>query len=136
MRIDKRGVIVGVIVVALCLAREPLFRPNQDMVKSWLNGTTIMLERGDDSEHFVFDRVESSKIQKLKHVDGTIYRTSFWTAPSSAVAVYSFMYPCKGSLQTYRANLRYSWSVRFLGVKRERISAGVVGPLDKTEQAR
>ena len=133
MQINKRiatAGVVGVLLVALCLTREPLLRPNRTTIKMWLGGSAIMLERGKDAQHFVFDKIDSDKLQNIEHVDGAIYRTTFWPDPSEATVTYKFQYPYQGTFQSYRANISYTWVLGFFEVRRQKRSVVIVGPVD------
>ena len=126
MKIGRALLFGAVVSLAMYLVHEPLLRPDVATVRGWLDGKTIMLERGADSAHFVFEPVQASKIAGLKHVSGDAYRT--FAGPNHGTGTYAFDYPHGAAWQPYRAEIRYSWQLRWSGIERGLVDAKIIGP--------
>ena len=126
MKIGRALLFGAAFFLALYLVHEPLLRPDVATVRWWLDGKTIMVERGADSEHFVFEPVQAAKIAGLKHVSGDVYRN--FARPNHGTGTYAFDYPHGAALQHYRADIRYTWQLHWSGIKRVFVDAKIIGP--------
>lgn len=104
--------------------REPIVRPNAETVKSWLYNKPIILERTSLFKRDITEAIEPTKIQDLKHIDGSIFQNA--VISNYGLATYSFSYPYKEKIQHYTANVKYVWKVSITGGEIERTPEKVV----------
>jgi hypothetical protein len=119
---------IGVcILTAAYVVQEPLLRPNEATVLSWLNGHDITVVPVADYRPPKVEKVDSAKIRDLKHESGTIWRTRIWVFRQPGLATYTFRYPYRGELNSYKADIRYDWGIRPGWILREPQFVNILG---------
>lgn len=128
-------IILGMVVMAAAFViHEPILRPDKETVLSWMNGRDITVVPVADNQPPTVERIDSTKIRNLKHESGTIWRTRIWVFRQPGLATYTFRYPYRGELNSYKAEIRYDWGIRPGWILREPQFIGVLGPENACNQ--
>lgn len=108
--------------------REPIVRPDPEMVKRWLHNFEIVVAK----RSLWFDRkekIEPSKISKVAAQGGSVFQKPSPLA-NYATSVWRFDYPDgKEKLNSYTVVIEYEWAMKLLGgIERKFVKAIVTGP--------
>ena len=120
---------IGICVLtAAYVVQEPLLRPYKSTVLSWMNGRDITVVPVADNQPPTIEKIDSTKVRDLKHESGSIWRTRLWEFRQPGLATYTFRYPYRGELSSYKAEIRYEWGIRPGWILREPNFVNVLGP--------
>lgn len=97
-----------------------------------MNGRTITVVPVADLRPPVIEQLDQAKVQDLKHEWGSIWRTRLWF-PAFGWAGYTFRYPYRGALNSYRAEIRYACWFKSGWFLRKPDNVVVRGPLGDAE---
>jgi hypothetical protein len=92
------------------------------------DGRNITVVPAGDNRPPTIEQVDSAKVRDLVHESGSIWRTRLWEFRQPGLATYTFRYPYRGDLNSYKADIRYEWGIRPGWILRELEFVNITGP--------